>query len=132
MTKRPHHLGELQYAIMRVLWSTAEATVADVCQRLPKEHRRAPTTIATMLSKMERKGTVAHRVDGRVFVYRAKIRESDVHRTMVSDLTERLFEGDAAALVSHLLREGEFDADELSRLRALIDRHAKGERRDDR
>ena len=81
-----------------------------------------------MLTKMERKGVVAHRADGRVFVYRAKIREADVHRSMVTDLTERLFEGDAAALVSHLLTEGEFDSDELSRIRALIDRQGKSER----
>ncbi|MBI5433154.1 MAG: BlaI/MecI/CopY family transcriptional regulator [Planctomycetes bacterium] len=128
MAKKTHHLGDLQYAIMRVLWATPEATVADVCQTLPKEHQRAPTTIATMLTKMERKGVVAHRADGRVFVYRAKIREADVHRSMVTDLTERLFEGDAAALVSHLLTEGEFDSDELSRIRALIDRQGKPER----
>lgn len=113
---------------MRVLWNTEEASVADVCQRLPKEHQRAPTTIATMLTKMEKKGVVAHRADGRVFLYRAKIREADVQRSMVSDLTERLFEGDAAALVSHLLTEGEFKTDEIARLRDLIDRHGKKER----
>ncbi|MCK6448466.1 MAG: BlaI/MecI/CopY family transcriptional regulator [Planctomycetes bacterium] len=128
MSKKTHHLGDLQYAIMRVLWNTEEASVADVCQRLPKEHQRAPTTIATMLTKMEKKGVVAHRADGRVFLYRAKIREADVQRSMVSDLTERLFEGDAAALVSHLLTEGEFKTDEIARLRDLIDRHGKKER----
>lgn len=128
MSKKTHHLGDLQYAIMRVLWNTEEASVADVCQRLTKEHQRAPTTIATMLTKMEKKGVVAHRADGRVFLYRAKIREADVHRSMVSDLTERLFEGDAAALVSHLLTEGEFKSDEIARLRELIDRQGKKER----
>jgi BlaI family transcriptional regulator, penicillinase repressor len=127
MAKKTHHLGDLQYAIMRVLWTAGEASVGDVCQLLPKEHQRAPTTIATMLTKMERKGVVAHRAEGRVFVYRSKIREADVHRSMVSDLTERLFEGDAAALVSHLLAEREFDSDELARIRALIDRQGKKE-----
>lgn len=128
MSKKTHHLGDLQYAIMRVLWTAPDASVADVCQRLPKEHQRAPTTIATMLTKLERKGAVAHRADGRVFLYRAKIREADVQRSMVSDLTERLFEGDAAALVSHLLNEGELERDELARIRELIDRHGKKER----
>ena len=125
MPKKSHHLGDLQYAIMRVLWSTPEASVAEVCQRLTKEHQRAPTTIATMLTKMERKGVVAHRADGRVFLYRAKIREADVHRSMVTDLTERLFEGAATALVSHVLAQGEFDAEELAELRALLDRRGK-------
>jgi predicted transcriptional regulator len=81
-----------------------------------------------MLTKMEKKGVVAHRTEGRVFFYRPKIREADVHRSMVSDLTERLFAGDAAALVSHLLTEREFDAQELAKIRALIEQHAKKER----
>ena len=115
-----HHLGELQYAIMRVLWVAGEASAAEVCSRLAPEHRRAPTTIATMLTKMERKGVVEHRAIGRRFRYRPLIEEADVKRSMVSDLTDRLFAGDAAALVTHLLTESEIDAAELDRLRGLL------------
>jgi predicted transcriptional regulator len=117
-----HHLGDLQYAIMRVLWDEREATVARVQERLAigDERDRALTTIATMLTKMEKKGVVSHRSEGRQFVYRAKIDEKDVHRSMVADLTQRLFDGDFTALVSHLLTEQEIDKKEIERLRALI------------
>ena len=98
-----HILGDLQYAIMRVLWDESEASAARVLEALPKADQRAPTTIATMLSKMERKGVVEHRVEGRVFVYRPTVSRQEVHRTMVGDLMDRLFEGDVTALVSHLL-----------------------------
>ena len=74
-----------------------------------------------MLAKMEKKGVVAHRREGRQFVYRPIVSEEQVTRTMVKDLTARLFQGDAAALVGHLLTEQEIDASELDRLRALID-----------
>lgn len=117
---RSQHLGELQYAIMRVLWEEGESTVARVVERLPRNQRRALTTIATMLTKMEKKGVVDHRVEGRQFIYIPKVSESDVHRTMVADLTERLFQGDAGALVSHLISEQEFDSEELARLKSLI------------
>ncbi len=117
---RQHHLGELQLAIMRVLWSHGEATVAQVHKELGAD--RALTTIATMLTKMEKKGVVVHREEGRQFVYRASIREADVQRTMVASLTERLFEGDVSALVSHLITEQEIDVTELERLRELIER----------
>jgi predicted transcriptional regulator len=123
---RSHHLGELQHAIMRVLWDEGEATVARVHEALGEQGgARALTTVATMLSKLEKKGVVAHRADGRQFVYRPLVREVDVARRMVADLTDRLFQGDVAALVSHLLREQEIDADELERLRALIEERAR-------
>jgi BlaI family penicillinase repressor len=116
---KPLRLGDLQVAILRVLWEEGEATVARVTEALPGK-RRAPTTIATMLTKMERRGLVTHRVEGRQFVFQPALSEEEVTRTMVADLTQRLFEGDVSALVSHLLTSEEIDRDELVRLRAMI------------
>ncbi len=121
--RRTHQLGELQIAIMRVLWAQAEATVAEVHAALGS---RALTTVATMLSKLERKGVVDHRLDGRQFVYRPLVSEADVQRSMVASLTDHLFQGDVTALVSHLLTEQEIDPSELEHLQGLIaKRHAK-------
>ena len=82
-------LGNLQHAIMEVLWSAGEATASDVHRALQAERGLAPTTIATMLSKMERKGVVSHRTDGRRFVYRATVSRDEVRRTMLGELTDR-------------------------------------------
>ena len=119
------NLGALQYAIMRVLWDEGEASVARVFEALPDEHRRALTTIATMLSKMEKKGVVTHRAEGRQFIYAPTVSETEVQRSMVSELTERAFGGDAALLVAHLLEEEEIDRRELARLTALVERKRK-------
>lgn len=119
-------LGDLQLAIMRVLWDRGEATAADVHGALLSERGLAPTTIATMLRKMEDKGVVEHRSEGRTFVYRPLVSQDDVHRSMVGELVERLFGGDPAALVNHLLTEGDVDLDELEELRRqLAPRRAK-------
>lgn len=120
---KEHSLGELQHAIMRVLWDRGEAPVSDVHRALLDERGLALTTIATMLSKMEKKGVVARRREGRGFVYRPTVTETQVNRTMVADLTEQLFDGDAAALVSHLLTEQEIDRGELGAIKRLIEQH---------
>lgn len=115
-----HRLGDLQLAIMRVLWRGGEASVTDVHGALEAERGLAPTTIATMLRKMEDKGVVTHRTEGRKFLYRPTVSEAAVRRTMVGELTDRLFRGEVTALVSHLLAEHEIDTEELERLRALV------------
>lgn len=123
-----HHLGDLQLAIMRVLWSREEASVADVHETLEAERGLALTTIATMLAKMEKKGVVGHRAEGRRFLYRPLVDEGQVRRSMVSDLTSQLFRGDVTALVNHLLKEHEIDPGELAQLKALIAAREKEER----
>lgn len=124
-----YHLGDLQLAIMRVLWSRGEATVADVHETLEPERGLALTTIATMLAKMEKKGVVDHRADGRKFIYRPLISEEQVQRSMVADLTSQLFRGNIPALVNHLLSEHDIRPQELAQLRELIDAHEREEDR---
>jgi len=121
-------LGDLQLAIMRVLWRRGEAAVTDVHEALLDERGLAPTTIATMLKKMEDKGVVAHRAEGRRFLFHPTVSEGEVRRSMVGELTERLFRGDTAALVSHLLAEHEIDPDELAELRQRIARREQMDR----
>lgn len=132
MDQTTHTLGDLQLAIMRVLWERREAAVAEVHEALLDERGLAPTTIATMLSKMERKGVVAHRAEGRRFVYRPTVSEPQVRRSMVGELTERLFGGDRVALVSHLLAEHALDPAELTELRRLTEDAPAVARTDDR
>ena len=115
-----HTLGDLQHAIMRVLWQRSEATVAEVHEALFDDRGLAPTTIATMLRKMEDKGVVAHRVEGRQFIYLPVVSEDEVRSNMVGELLDRLFAGDPAALVSHLVADHDIDHDELERLRDLL------------
>lgn len=123
--KGPRNLGDLQLAILRILWDCGEAPVADVHQAL-SDRGLALTTIATMLRKMEDKGLVTHRENGRQFLYAAKVDPALVQKNLVGDLVSRLFDGDPLALVTHLVRAGEIELDELDDLRRQV---AEAERR---
>jgi len=115
----PKNLGDLQLAILRALWDRGEAPVTEVHEAL-RDRGLALTTIATMLRKMEEKGLVAHRDQGRQFFYRAEVDPELVQRNLVGDLVTRLFDGDPMALVNHLLRAGEIDINELDDLRKAV------------
>jgi predicted transcriptional regulator len=116
-----HELTALQISILRLLWNRGEASVADVWEALYPERGLAQTTIATLLSRLERRGVVTRRASERQYLYRALVSEAEVKESMVSELTERLFGGDMTALVNHLLASQEVAPGDLSRLRAMID-----------
>ena len=118
-----HQLTDLQIAIMRILWDRREATVVEIAEALRDERGLAQTTIATLLSRLERRGVVSHRTRARQFVYAPLVTESEVQRSMVTELTERLFDGDVAALMTHLLSAREVSSGDLERLKELIAEH---------
>jgi BlaI family transcriptional regulator, penicillinase repressor len=117
---RAHRLGDLQLKIMQCLWERGEATVAAVIESLDGHKELAYTTVATMLRKMEGRGLVAHREEGRSFVYRARVAAQEVSRSMSSHLVDRLFEGSLTDAVSHLLSTREISEEELEQLERLI------------
>ncbi len=117
---RNQPLADLQLAIVQVLWDRGEASVADVHAALLPERGLALTTIATMLRRMADKGIVRHRENGRQFLYRAVVKPDNVHRSMVGDLVDKLFDGDPLQLVHHLVQHGEIALDELEELRQRI------------
>jgi BlaI family transcriptional regulator, penicillinase repressor len=114
-----YRLGELQLHIMRVLWERGSASVADVQEALA-QRELAYTTVATMLRKMEERGLVKHKTEGRSFLYRAAVPPEAVSRSMAGDLLENLFAGSLADMMSHLLSTRDVSRDELARLERLI------------
>lgn len=117
-------LGQLQLAIMQAIWERGEATVAEVHKALQQARDLAPTTVATMLVKMEKKGVVSHRKEGRKFVYRATVTENQVSRSMVGELMDNLFGGNVTKMVSHLISEHDVDQKELARLKRILEENS--------
>jgi predicted transcriptional regulator len=123
MTNDASQLTDLQLAILKVLWSRGQATAAEITEALREERGLAQQTIATVLSRLERRGIVRHETRQRQYVYMPSVSEPEVRRSMLAELTDRLFEGDVAALVTHLLSAREISPGDLARVKQLIAAH---------
>jgi len=121
-------LSELQLSLMRVLWARGEASTAEVAEALRGERDLAHTTVATLLTRLEKRGLLASRREGRALLYQPLVTQADVQRSMVGSLVDSLFAGRASALVSHLLDARGVDAKELAELQALL-KQRKGDTR---
>lgn len=117
---RKTQLSELQLAVLRVLWRRGEATTAEVVADLAEERDLAHTTVATLLTRLEKRGVVGQRRESRTLIYRARMSEAEVQRSMVAGLVAALFAGDSAALVAHLVREDEVTPADLAAIRARL------------
>jgi BlaI family transcriptional regulator, penicillinase repressor len=115
-------LSELQIALVRVLWRRGESSTADVAAELAEERGLKHTTVATLLTRLEKRGVVAQRREGRQLFYRALVGEAQVRRSMVADLIGALFDGDARALIAHLVQESEIAPGDLAKVRRRLAR----------
>ena len=114
-------LTALQLEVFKVLWRRSEATVVEIQRAISTSRPLAQTTIATLLSRLEKRGLVAYRTAGRQYVYRAVLQERDARRNAVAEVSKGLFAGDITAMVSQLLSAHELRPGDLARVRSLID-----------
>jgi BlaI family transcriptional regulator, penicillinase repressor len=122
MTKRQlPSLSASETEILRLLWDLTEATVQHVCDKLPPHRQIAYATVQTLLRRLEHKGYVNHRTEGKAHVFYPAVERDHVVRRSVNDFLERLFGGDPIPLVQHLARHGKIDAKDLERLKKLIE-----------
>ncbi|MEX0630390.1 MAG: BlaI/MecI/CopY family transcriptional regulator [Chloroflexota bacterium] len=118
-------LGPLGAAIMRVLWSTGEAPVGTVVERLSQGDRRpAYTTVTTILSRLRERGLVERNRRGRAAVYRAVVSETQLVETTSERAVEQVIArfGDAA-LRQFAARLGDIDPELRRELIELARRH---------
>jgi BlaI family penicillinase repressor len=116
-------LSELQLAIVRALWELGEGAVSDVLAEVARHGRElAPTTVATVLRRLEKDGWVEHRERGRQFVYRARVSREQATGGVLDRITRAFFGGSIPALVSQLLESGQVSSEDLALMRALIAR----------
>src|SRR5207248_9906870 len=121
---QPRQRTALAPATLPVRWARGEPTVHDIWEPLHAERGLAQTTVATMLSRLERRGVVTRRAppESRHYHYRAAVTEREVQHSIVGELTERLFDGDVTALVQHLLTAEDVSPGDIARIRDMIER----------
>ena len=124
MSRKPSPtLTDAELRIMRVLWARREATNIEIVEAIT-EPPLARNTVMTTLGVLERKGYVAHRTDGRTFVYRAAIAQDAVRKNVLESVIRRFFDGSAEQLVVKLL-DSEYVSDrDVKRIATLIEQAA--------
>ena len=114
-------LTEAELRIMQVLWDKGPGTVQQVLQTLPREKPLAYNSVLTIIRILEKKGWVKHVKEGRAHIYRAVLKQDEAKRSEIQHLLGRFFQNSRELLVLNILEDEGIDAQELKRLRQLLD-----------
>ncbi|MEJ2701522.1 MAG: BlaI/MecI/CopY family transcriptional regulator [Sedimentisphaerales bacterium] len=122
------HFGELQRAVIEVVWELGEASVRQVWKRLCRKKELAYTTVLTAMQRLERAGWLKHRVEGKKHVYLPTRTRAQAGAGSVRKFVQRMFDGNALMLFRQLVEEGELSDDELEELQHLINKERQERR----
>lgn len=117
----PSPLTAAQREIMEVVWDRSEVTVSEVREALASRRELARNTVQTMMVRLEEKGWLKHREEGRTFVYSAKVPRRVSLGAKVGQMVDRFFAGSPEAMVTALIEYRGLTREEAERIRTAIE-----------
>ena len=114
-------LTEAELRIMDVLWQKGAATVQQVLDALPEKPALAYNSVLTTIRVLEKKGYLQHKKDGRAHIYVPVVNRKDATRSEIRHLVGRFFKNSEELLMLSLLEDRGIEAQELQRLREMIE-----------
>ncbi|MEZ6067054.1 MAG: BlaI/MecI/CopY family transcriptional regulator [Planctomycetaceae bacterium] len=114
-------ISDAEWQVMHVIWDAQPLTAQEVVATLRQSHDWATATIKTMLHRLVRKGVLTYSQDGNRYVYRARARRADCVKLAGRSFLQRVFGGESSELVAHFLKTSRLSAEEIDRLRNILD-----------
>ncbi|MGI8771863.1 MAG: BlaI/MecI/CopY family transcriptional regulator [Acidobacteriaceae bacterium] len=110
----PAELGDLERAIMQLVWQNGTMTAEQVREGL--ERPLKDSTIRTVLRRLEEKGYVTHTTDNRTFLYSPAEPRQMVAGRAVKRIVDWFCDGSVEALLVGMVDSAVLDRKELQRL----------------
>jgi len=114
-------LSVAQLEIMEIIWQRGEASARELREILSETREVARNTVRTLLERMEEKGWLVHREEGRTFLYSAaRPREATVGQKVI-EVIDQVCGGSPEALMTAILDYRGLTPAELKRIRNMLD-----------
>lgn len=123
-------LSPLEQEVMNAIWSQEKATAMGIQSALAPQRVLRDSTVRTLLTRLEEKGYVQHKVDGRTYVYSSTEPPRSLAVRAVRQIVDRFCHGSVESLLAGMVDGEIVDAEELQRIvdRLSIQQSVKGPR----
>jgi len=114
-------LSRSEKELMELVWDNAESTVLEITQLVNQRRPVARNTVRTLMERMEEKGWLTHRVEGRSYVYCAVVPREESLGQRVLDMVDKACGGNPEKLMMALLEYRGLSEEEAKRIRVMLD-----------
>ena len=113
-------LGDLELAVMQLIWTHGEMTAEAVRERVSRPLKES--TIRTVLRRLEEKGFLTHEVEARTFIYRAAEARGKVAAKAVKRIVDWFCNGSVEEVLVGMVDSKMLDQKQLDALSKKIEK----------
>lgn len=109
-----------EWYVLECLWQKEPKTLMQIAAELKETQGWARSTCATMLKRMEEKGLITYKEQGRTKHFYASIGKEEVARKETKDFLERIYHGSIGMMMSTLVEKNELSEKDIRELEEIL------------
>ncbi len=115
-------ISETEWEVMKVVWAKAPISAAEIIETLslvdPTWH---PKTAKTLLNRLVKKKALGFKQEGRAYLYRPLVKETDCAAAESESFLDRVFGGSLKPMLAHLVERKKLSPAEIRELKRILE-----------
>jgi predicted transcriptional regulator len=124
-------LSELEHQLMEILWKRGPGTAEQIRESLAPRHELKDSTVRTILKRLQEKGYITHKIQGKAYVYSVVEKPRNVAVRAVRQIIDRFCDGSLEQLLVGLVENEVVDRAELEQLARKLAKNPKSRKGED-
>jgi BlaI family transcriptional regulator, penicillinase repressor len=118
-------ISDAEWDVMKVVWDEGPVTAGDVVKAVARDKKWHSRTIKTLLGRLVKKGAVAMFVEGKRYLYKAKVTRDACMRHESRSFLSRVFNGAVTPAVVHFIKSADLSQKEIDELKRILEQEGR-------
>jgi len=113
-------ISDAEWEVMWIVWEAPPATASIITERLSAKKGWSARTIRTLMERLVKKRMLRTEEDGKRYLYWPRVSKEECVQKESRSFQERVFGGEPAAMLIHLVKQTEFSPEEIQDLQRIL------------
>lgn len=115
-------ISEAEFEVMKVIWDNEPISTNDIVDIVTKTSDWNMRTVHTLISRLDKKGAICHKKEGRTFVYSSVVKKDEYIKTESKSFVKKFYDGTANKMVVNFIKNDMLSKEDIEELRNILNK----------
>ncbi len=113
-------ISEAEYEVMKVIWNKYPISTNEIVEEITKSKEWNVRTVHTLIARLDKKGAISHKKDGRIYIYSPVVNKKDYLKYESKSFLNKFYNGAVNKLVMNFIENDMLSSAEIDELKKIL------------
>lgn len=113
-------ISEAEFEIMKVIWDNSPINTKEIVDIVTKSSNWNMRTIHTLIARLEKKGAIKHKKDGRIYIFFPVVKKEDYIKSESKSFINKFYNGAVNKMVMNFIENDMLSLEDIQELKNIL------------